>query len=295
MISLTRENREQVQKAQRLAQRLAFNLSASFSNGTEGEKLGRGTGSSLEYFDHRNYQPGDDVRRIDWGVLARTELLTVKLYKEEIAPEVDLLIDGSSSMKLSNSSKYSALLSLCATLITASNNSGFKINPWIIKERAYRLEPMQQSLEGLGQINCSFKGDTGQALCSYPPSLKPRSIRIFISDLFWNHSPDSVLRVLSHNAALVVIIQLTSSLDERPELIGNVRLIDSETSLAYEVVATSRLLKVYTDNYNKHRNYWKNFCVKSSACFAQVVDEEYLTSFLPTDLIKSEILIIEKE
>lgn len=295
MINLTRENREYLQKAQRVGQRLVFNLAANFSTGLEGEKLGRGTGSSLEYFDHRNYQPGDDIRRIDWGVLARSELLTVKLYKEEIAPEVELLIDGSTSMALANSLKRSALLSLCATLITASTSSGFRVNSWLIKERAHKLEVAKEGITGLERIICDFKGDTGLSLCTFPPPLKPRSIRIFISDLFWEHEPDSVLRVLSHNAAMVVVIQLTSLFDEKPELLGNIRLIDSETRLSYEVVATPKLLKVYLENYNKHRNYWRNSCVKASSTFAQVVDEEYLTDFLPTDLIKSEVLLIEKE
>ena len=66
--------------------------------GRVGERLGSGTGSSLEFQDYRPYAPGDDLRHVDWAAYARSELLAVRLYREEVAPRIDLVLDISRSM-----------------------------------------------------------------------------------------------------------------------------------------------------------------------------------------------------
>ncbi len=93
--------------------------------GRVGERLGSGTGSSLEFQDYRPYAPGDDLRHVDWAAYARSELLTVRLYREEVAPRVDLVIDVSRSMavteqKLRAFGELSALLA-CACASTVAD------------------------------------------------------------------------------------------------------------------------------------------------------------------------------
>ena len=66
--------------------------------GAAGERLGKGVGSSLEFQERRAYVPGDDVRHLDWAAYARSDQLMVRLYREEILPRIDLVVDGSRSM-----------------------------------------------------------------------------------------------------------------------------------------------------------------------------------------------------
>src|SRR3954471_5600519 len=61
--------------------------------GLAGNWAGAGAGSSLDFQDHRNYVPGDDPRHIHWQAFARTGALTMKLYRAEVAPFVDLAVD----------------------------------------------------------------------------------------------------------------------------------------------------------------------------------------------------------
>ena len=68
--------------------------------GRAGERLGSGTGSSLEFQDYRPYVPGDDLRHVDWSAYARSGLLAIRLYREEVAPRVDLVLDVSRSMSV---------------------------------------------------------------------------------------------------------------------------------------------------------------------------------------------------
>src|SRR6185295_9249765 len=66
--------------------------------GLSGNWQGAGTGSSIDLQDHRVYVPGDDPRHIHWQAFARTGALTMKLYRAEVSPLVDIAVDVSSSM-----------------------------------------------------------------------------------------------------------------------------------------------------------------------------------------------------
>src|SRR3954471_2558501 len=90
--------------------------------GRVGERLGSGTGSSLEFQDYRSYAPGDDLRHVDWAAYARSELLAVRLYREEVAPCVDLVLDTSRSMAVSEG-KLRAYGELAALLACASSST----------------------------------------------------------------------------------------------------------------------------------------------------------------------------
>jgi uncharacterized protein (DUF58 family) len=63
-----------------------------------GEFTGSGSGASMDLQDHRAYSPGDDPRHINWQAYARTGQYSMKLFREEIRPVVDLILDASSSM-----------------------------------------------------------------------------------------------------------------------------------------------------------------------------------------------------
>ena len=86
--------------------------------GRLGERLGAGIGSSLEFQDHRPYAPGDDLRHVDWAAYARSETLAVRLYREEVSPRIDLVLDRSRSMAVTEA-KRRAFGSLSALLACA--------------------------------------------------------------------------------------------------------------------------------------------------------------------------------
>src|SRR5262249_2169101 len=64
------------------------------ARGAAGGGLSSRAGSSLEFKDPRPYEPGDDLRRLDWNAYARSDQLTVKVYREEVHPHVEIAVDG---------------------------------------------------------------------------------------------------------------------------------------------------------------------------------------------------------
>src|SRR3989442_6339922 len=71
-------------------------------------------GSSVEFAEHKQYVPGDDLRKIDWKVMAKTDRVYVKQYEEETNLRCYLIIDASGSMAYGSGDvskfRYSSML-----------------------------------------------------------------------------------------------------------------------------------------------------------------------------------------
>lgn len=272
-------------------QRFYLNVSSRFSGLQGGSRFGRNTGHSLEFVDHREYQPGDDIRHIDWNAMARSDRLTVKLFREEVSPHLDILIDASASMNLENTRKYEALMGMVTVLRVAAVNSGYTVTCWLVKDQCRRVEPANLPVSRWRGAECDFSGNVGRTFVSFPPQLRPDAVRVLISDLFWNEEPMSVVRQLADNAALLVIVQVLAQADIAPQLTGNIRLVDSESAETVEMVADEALLDDYQQNFARHQQYWKKCCTRAGAVFCHCHAENFVTDFVPVDLLKSEILL----
>ncbi len=68
------------------------------AGGRAGGFAGSLDGQSIDFHDYRQYQPGDDLRRVDWRAYARTGQMQLKLFREEVSPLVELHVDSSASM-----------------------------------------------------------------------------------------------------------------------------------------------------------------------------------------------------
>src|SRR5262245_10718043 len=104
--------RRYLAEGERAARRYALRLPRRALAGLAGGALTQRAGSSLEFKDHRSYEPGDDLRHVDWSAYARTDQLAVKVYREEVTPHLDVVLDGSRSMALEGSAKAAAALAL---------------------------------------------------------------------------------------------------------------------------------------------------------------------------------------
>src|SRR4051794_36673589 len=88
------DNRSYLLEGEAAATRFALAVPRHGPMNRTGVVLGSNAGSSLEFRDYRSYEPGDDLRHIDWNAYARSDQLNVKLYREEVLPHLEVLIDG---------------------------------------------------------------------------------------------------------------------------------------------------------------------------------------------------------
>src|SRR3954468_5304172 len=82
----------------RQLQRLGVLMKQPVRGGLKGGRRSVKRGQSVEFADYREYALGDDLRQLDWNVLARLEKLFVNLFIEEEDVTITVLLDGSGSM-----------------------------------------------------------------------------------------------------------------------------------------------------------------------------------------------------
>ena len=86
---------------QRRLDYLALVSKRVFAGRMRAERRTKKSGSGVEFADHREYQPGDDFRYLDWNVYQRFERLLLRLYEEEEDLAIYLIVDASGSMGFS--------------------------------------------------------------------------------------------------------------------------------------------------------------------------------------------------
>src|SRR5690242_7545435 len=98
----------------RLLEGLRLNPKKSFTGRIRGERLTKKKGISIEFSDYRDYTEGDDLRHLDWNVLARLETPIMKTYRDEEDLAVHMLLDGSASMDFGEPTKFEAAQRMAA-------------------------------------------------------------------------------------------------------------------------------------------------------------------------------------
>src|SRR5579885_579269 len=83
---------------QRKLEYLALVSRRVFAGRLRAERRTKKSGSGVEFADHRDYQPGDDFRTLDWNVYQRFDKLLVRLYEEEEDLAIYFIVDASRSM-----------------------------------------------------------------------------------------------------------------------------------------------------------------------------------------------------
>src|SRR5262245_30227334 len=168
---------------ERAGMRYALEPPRATSAASAGLQLGLQAGASLEFRDHRDYQPGDDLRRIDWNAFARSDRLTVKLYREEISPHLDVILDGSRSMALESTAKARAAVGLAAAFAVAAENAGYSHNAWLAR---VGVEPVANGSNRPAlwrSLTLDFRGAPAEALTRTSPGSQRRGRRALSRDL----------------------------------------------------------------------------------------------------------------
>jgi len=150
-------------------------------------------GFSVEYSDHRSYQPGDELKFLDWKAFGRSDKLYIKQFLQETNVSVYILLDSSRSMTFSGSGPVSKLdygSFLAAALAYLMLGQGDAVGLVLFAEKIVAQMPpsarrtylnpllaMLQNNRGLGQT------DLASVLHTVAEMMKRRSLVILISDL----------------------------------------------------------------------------------------------------------------
>lgn len=162
-------------------------------------------GFAIEFAQHREYSPGDDLRHLDWKVLGKTDRYYVKQYEQETNFIAHILLDGSESMKYGSGKltklDYGKILSAClAYLILVQRDAvAFGIFNSEIRNYIPRSDNKSSLVNILNQlVNYNPEGGTSIAnvLHNLATQIQKKGIIILISDLFEDES--KILEGIQH-------------------------------------------------------------------------------------------------
>jgi|SRR5579872_4667905 len=282
--------RDYLLEGERAARRYALAQPRGGPSRRTGPAMGNRPGSSLEFRDYRGYEPGDDLRHIDWHAYARSDELSVKLYREEVMPHLDLLIDSSRSMALEGSAKPHATLALAGLFASAATNAGFTHAGWLLSGEVNPIGSRDRRPAEWEGISFDSRVNPITALVGAATQVKPRGIRVLISDLLWDADPGRIVRQLTERSAAVVVLQLLASADADPHYSGHLQLIDSETDEIREVRLDAGRIGRYRDNLTRLQGHWDNACRSFGAVFTTTIAEEIIRDWRLDSLVAAGVL-----
>ena len=254
----------------------------------KGDRRSSKRGTAIEFADYRDYTQGDDLRRLDWNVMARLERPFIKLLEEEEDLAVHLLIDGSGSMDWpqveDDTHKLTYALRLAAGLGHIALTTGDQLTITCLSSSGdRRWGPFRGSgssvrlFQFLAATRADGITDLNQSLKNYALRAKRPGLLLLISDLFSPGGFKAGLRPLLARGYEVGIIHLLSPDESDPLASGDLKLVDVETGQATEVT----LDEPTRDLYRTRLQAWQSDI--ASYCAARAVHYIPVTTSLPWD------------
>jgi len=215
-------------------------------------------GKGMAFSEVREYQPGDDIRSIDWNVTARYNSPFVKVFEEEREMTVMLLIDVSASGNFGTQEQFKRELAteLAAILAFSAIKNNDKVGVIFFTDKVEQFIPPKKGKSHILRIirevlafQPTGKGtDIAGALEYFSAVIKKRSICFILSD-FMSNEFDRPLKIASKKHDLVALRIHDTREDTLPN-VGLVPMQDAETEKMLFVDTSSKKVR---DNFAKNR------------------------------------------
>jgi uncharacterized protein (DUF58 family) len=259
---------------------LSLQARKAFTGSSRGEKRSTRRGSSVEFADFRSYHLGDDIRRIDWNAYGRFEKLYLKMFLEEEDLDITLLVDASLSMQFGNPSKLLAAQQIAAAIgyigltnfdrVTAATFDS-TVRAWFPPTRgrgaAGRLFNFleAQNATGTADLSASTKRIAMQARRS--------GMAVVLSDFLLPDGYQTGLKTLAARGFEVTAIQVLDRRELEPDIVGDLKLVDSEDGSLREVTVSQPLLRAYKRNVDNYCAELRAFCLRYNMNYLLVAND----------------------
>lgn len=246
-------------------------------------------GLSQEFAEHRPYIAGDELRRIDWRVYARTDRLYIKESEEETNASVRLLLDVSASLNFTphDVSKLDYASYLTASLAYLSTRQGDRVGLTCFSEHIQSSIParggerhLQTILVALERLEARGRTRIRENLLRQAAQWKRRGIIILISDLYDNRAEiaEAVMRVrrVGHD---VIVFHLMDRVERLLEKRGTYEFRDLETGEAL-LADADRVRREYTERVEETRAFFRREFERTGADYVELDPSEPLDKAL---------------
>lgn len=251
-----------------------------FRGRMKGERRSKRKGQSVEFADFRNYVPGDDLRFIDWNLYARLEKLFLKLFLEEEDLHFYALIDCSTSMEFGDPTKFLYARQLAAALgyvglcradrVRIEPLGATSTNPGPVmrgRQSVWRLMDFLENLES-GDNTPLATGIKNFCLRN-----TGKGVVVLLSDLMDKQGYEAALRVLVAQQMDVYVIHILSQEELKPDLHGDLKLVDAEDKDIAEISVSRPLMLKYQRTLATFLDGAKDFCTRRGMVYMMTSTE----------------------
>ena len=256
-------------------------------------------GFSVEFSQHRPYNPGDSLKYIDWKIFGRTDRFYIKQFEEETNLKATILLDVSNSMSYSSGKisklEYGKYLAASLTYMMLMQRDAVGMTLFDSKIKQY-LPPrsvtsyLQPILKQLEIIQPGADTDISQVLHEIADRIKRRGLIILISDLL--DEPEKVLsslRHFRHNKHEVLLFHILDPLELSFKFEGDIQFEDLESG---ENIRTFPwyIQNEYKNEINEFINYYKKNCLENRIDYQLVETSTSFDNALIEYLVKRKLL-----
>ena len=259
-------------------------------------------GFSVEFAEHRAYQPGDDLRYVDWRMYARSDRHYVKQFEEETNLRAYLLVDASASMAWSSSPGelppklwYAKQLSACLALLLLRQGDAVGLIGFDEKIREH-IGPRggrrhwHDLLRALEPLDATGRTEAANALRDIAGRLPRRGLVVLCSDLLVDpESTRLALQFLRHRGHEVLVFHILDP--GELELPGDrdARFVDPETGEELPV-SVAHLRNEYREAVERAIEEWRRALVPLGIDYTLLETDQPMVHALRTYLRKRERL-----
>ena len=252
---------------------------SQFRSRQSGSYVSRFKGRGMEFDEARLYQPGDDIRSIDWRVTARTGKTHTKMFREERERPVFISVDNRLAMHFATRGVFKSVLAtkLAGLLAWAADYHGDRIGGQIFSEHECReLKPQNGTHAVLRFLNALVKPQNpidkaftlDQVLARLNQHARPGSLVYIISDFRGiNEQAETHIAKLSEHCEVVLIFiydPLESSLPAK----GRYRFTDDERDVVIDTSDQQQLLS-YQQRFDQRLQRLELLAKKRGLVFIQ--------------------------
>lgn len=263
------EELEQFQKA----------LKKNASQMNQGEQKSSRSGQGMIFKDHKEYIPGDDIRRIDWKAYARTKDYYVKRFEEERRLNIHILLDRSSSMDYGSPKKYEFAAKLGLGVAKMSLNTNDRYSFSVFSETLTNLSSGRRNtnitelVSILNNLKHTPESRIEDSITEYSQRIENESAVIILSD-FLSDSEDIASGLASLKHTHPVVVNVLDETELNPDFSGDKILKDPESSSRLRTFFSRRTKKKYRNRLDSHIDNLEEVSRKNGAEFIQASTSE---------------------
>ena len=258
-------------------------------------------GFGSEFFQYRNYVPGDDLKYVDWKVFARRNKFYTKIFQEETNMNCCLVLDTSASMGYHGERapcsklRYASMIAACLAYLASrqGDNVGFyAYNDGLVsclhpKRQASGLQHLFAELQ---RLTPSGTADYSKPLGVIAESFRRRGIVVLLSDFIGaENALPSVLKRFRFEHHECVVLQIMDPDELDLPFSKTLRFVDSETS-AQIVTAPALVRESYTRQMTDFLEQIRLLCLEQQVDYLRVQTSDDLGNMMGAYLHRREAL-----